>query len=372
MNSVDCLYAEVSNAGINQYTSRDNTKEYSVWVRNTADTLTTFQSQPADTGYKYIAFSNTGTINFTQSTECELLLLDGTKYKIVTDFFNGFINVSVGSSSSSSFGSITSTGGTAYNSGIASIITGSTVTYNAPIVIIRYLATQTTTTSIPSTGFLKYDGTDWKVEDLTTIPTTLEELTGSITTSQISDFPTIPTSLNQLPGTVPYSSITSTPTIPTSLGQLGGTITKNKISDFPTIPTNFFTKSILNQILANYDSTIIIGGGFGLTLTRTNFKISMNFMSNLSYDNGMNASAYISCRVKSGTVNTGKYLFAWVYFKYNNGTNPNTNTFRSGIIASDNNSTWGLSFQGSSGGDFFLNIRVDATPAVTQLHVRTS
>jgi len=125
----------------------------------------------------------------------------------------------------------------------------------------------------------------------------------------------------------------------------------------------------LNQILTNYDTSIIIGG---FTYTRTNFKISMNFMANNSYDNGFNASAYISCRVKSGTANKDKYLFAWIYFKWWTGTVSVASDFQSGIIASDNDSTWGLSLQGSHQGHFYLNIRVDATPAVTQLHVRTS
>ena len=112
-----------------------------------------------------------------------------------------------------------------------------------------------------------------------------------------------------------------------------------------------------------------MGGGF--TYPRTNFKISMNFMTDTTYDGGMNSQAYISCRVK-GSHNFSKYLFAWIYKKWDNSTTPDTNVFSSGIIGSDNNSTWSLSFLNSNQGHFYLNIRVDANPPITELHFRTS
>jgi len=104
--------------------------------------------------YKYMSFVNTEpslivlpppqtyTINFPEQTEVQLLLLDNLKYIETTPFLtSGSNNIVVGVPST--FSTITTTtNSTAYNSGYVSTITGTSVAYNNPIVIIRYKTTK--------------------------------------------------------------------------------------------------------------------------------------------------------------------------------------------------------------------------------------
>jgi len=80
----------------------------------------------------------TYTINFAEQTEVQVLLLDNLKYIETVPFLTtGSYNVVVGVPST--FNTITTTtNSTLYNSGYVSNITGSNITYNNPIVIIRY------------------------------------------------------------------------------------------------------------------------------------------------------------------------------------------------------------------------------------------
>jgi hypothetical protein len=82
------------------------------------------------------------TITFPEQTEVQLLLLDSTKYIEAVPFniTNSSLELIVGKSGSfSSFSSVsTGTNGITYGSGRVSNITGTNVTYNTPIVIIRY------------------------------------------------------------------------------------------------------------------------------------------------------------------------------------------------------------------------------------------
>jgi len=77
-------------------------------------------------------------INFPEETEVQLLLFDDLKYIETTPFiFSGIANIHVGVPSV--FDTTTqTTNSTAYNSGIISTITGASITYNNPIVILKY------------------------------------------------------------------------------------------------------------------------------------------------------------------------------------------------------------------------------------------
>ena len=308
------------------------------------------------------------TITFPEQTEVQLLLLDSTKYIEAVPFniSTGSFQLIVGKSGSfSSFlGVSTGINGITYGSGRVSNITGTNVTYNTPIVIIRYKYTKIVTSTVQTTGFLNYTNADgWLVSQ-----PLLSDLGGTITKNKISDFPIIPITLSDLTGTMLKNRISDFPIIPTQLSQLGGQIPVSTTSNFPSIP-NSFTKGELNQTLTSYGNSLIFTGS---SFVSTNsFRIAMNFMSNFNYDNGFNARFYISCTVKSASDYVGKYFFGWVYHKFNNSNN--TNNFRYGTIDADDISTWNLTYGGSSNGEFFLNIEIRATnPTITQLYVRIS
>jgi hypothetical protein len=82
------------------------------------------------------------TINFPEETEVQLLLLDNLKYIETAPFLTtGSNNIVVGVPSN--FNTITTTTNSiAYNTGYVSTITGTSVIYNSPIVIIRYKTTK--------------------------------------------------------------------------------------------------------------------------------------------------------------------------------------------------------------------------------------
>jgi len=82
-NSVDCLYAEINSSGNNHYGGNISTVEYSVWVRNSTNILTTIQPQTISLDYKYFTFLNrtanqtSYNINFSENTECDILIVGG-------------------------------------------------------------------------------------------------------------------------------------------------------------------------------------------------------------------------------------------------------------------------------------------------------
>jgi len=189
------------------------------------------------------------------------------------------------------------------------------------------------------------------------------DLAGTITKNKISDFPIIPITLSDLAGTMLKNCISDFPTIPTQLSQLGGQIPVSTISNFPSIP-NSFTKGELNQTLTSYGNSLIFTGS---SFVSTNsFRMVMNTFGN--YDNGFNTRFYISCTLKNASDYVGKYFFGWVYHKFNNSNN--TNNFRTATIDTDDISTWSLTYDGSSNGEFFLNIEIRSTnPTITQFYV---
>jgi hypothetical protein len=81
-------------------------------------------------------------VTFSENTEVQLLLLDSTKYIQAVPFniSNSSLELIVGKNGSfSSFSGVsTGTNGITYGSGFVSNITGGNITYNSPIVILRY------------------------------------------------------------------------------------------------------------------------------------------------------------------------------------------------------------------------------------------
>jgi hypothetical protein len=157
-----------------------------VWVRSSTDTIAMIQPiTSAD--FKHLSLPNTGAnqtrynITFNENTEVQLLLLDGTKY-----IESGQLNISPGSfelivgksgSFSSFLGFTTGTNGITYGSGSVSNITGTNITYNNPIVIVRYassLAQWTYSASNPNVFHLGNVGIG------TTNPTSALHVLGSV------------------------------------------------------------------------------------------------------------------------------------------------------------------------------------------------
>jgi len=121
------------------------------------------QAQIRDSNYKYISFPNTGllqtaySINFQEPTEVQLLILDNLKYIEVSPFTTaGQTAINVGNRSTYSTVT-TNTNATIYNftTGHLSTITGSSIGYNAPVVIVRYKYTKSIITRQNTYGFLK-------------------------------------------------------------------------------------------------------------------------------------------------------------------------------------------------------------------------
>ena len=92
--------------------------------------------------------------------ELQLLLLDSTKYREIVPFTitNSTFQLIVGQKGAitSFVGADTGTNGTAFNSGRVSNITGSNVSYNTPIAIVRYRIINTETVQLEVDGLLKY------------------------------------------------------------------------------------------------------------------------------------------------------------------------------------------------------------------------
>jgi hypothetical protein len=85
-------------------------------------------------------------MNFLENTEVELLILSNARFKVIPAFIvipSGKINIIVGGSgSNSSFGSISTAGETTPYNSYNSAITGTTISYNQAIVIVRYKYTR--------------------------------------------------------------------------------------------------------------------------------------------------------------------------------------------------------------------------------------
>jgi hypothetical protein len=111
------------------------------------------------------------TINFPEETECELLVVGGSKYRyLINQSLNGTYNINVGSTSSI----IKSNNAETYNDNnqnlpaTANSITGTSTTYNSPIVIIRYKLTKGGITQYTPNGYLKYNNqqSKWELEEV--------------------------------------------------------------------------------------------------------------------------------------------------------------------------------------------------------------
>ena len=99
-------------------------------------------------------------------TEVQILLIDDLKYLETSPFtINGQTTINVGVPST--FNDLTTnTNATAFNSGYVSTITGSSITYNEPVVIVRYKTTKTVIEHVTAYGFLKYnDDNVWEVSN---------------------------------------------------------------------------------------------------------------------------------------------------------------------------------------------------------------
>ena len=109
------------------------------------------QIQTINDDYKYISFPNKGTenqtpytMNFPEETEVQLLLLSDTNVKDITPLTisTGNVNINVGKGEASTFSAYdTSSSPTSYTD-YDSSITGTSITYNSPVVIVRYKYTR--------------------------------------------------------------------------------------------------------------------------------------------------------------------------------------------------------------------------------------
>ena len=106
----------------------------------------------------------TNSVVIPEQKEVQLLLLDSTKYIEAVPFniSAGFFQLIVGKSGSfSSFSDVTTgTNGITYGSGCVSNTTGSSITYNAPVVIVKYKHTNIVISQVQQTEFLKYTNAD--------------------------------------------------------------------------------------------------------------------------------------------------------------------------------------------------------------------
>jgi len=117
--------------------------------------------------YKHLTFLNTGsnetkyTIILPQEIEIQILLLNNVNYReldVPFDISFGTFELIVGKNGlHTSFAQVsTGVNGTAISSGRVSNITGTNVTYNSPIAIIRYRNKKTEIVQIEVDGLLKY------------------------------------------------------------------------------------------------------------------------------------------------------------------------------------------------------------------------
>jgi len=136
------------------------------------------QIQNVDDNYRYVSFPYiTGFqtvygMNFPEETEVQLLLLNSTNYNEIIPFTitTGTVEMRIGLNAPTTF-KLSSTDDTAttYTNHV-STITGSSITYNNPIAIVRYKYKKTVITQIPKYGILKYNSNnEWDVEPVATV-----------------------------------------------------------------------------------------------------------------------------------------------------------------------------------------------------------
>jgi len=148
-----------------------------IWYYNTGDYLRIDETNSGVIGKNIIIKfftiqTKTYTLNFPVNTTCDILAINNSQYIKTTGVtLNGSYNVVVGSTSK-----IQQNGTDLYvpntNLSKTDSITGSSVTYivNNPIVIIRYfmgeiISNVVTTQNVVPVGYLKFDGSDWNVEN---------------------------------------------------------------------------------------------------------------------------------------------------------------------------------------------------------------
>ena len=107
-------------------------------------------------------------MNFPEETEVQLLLLNMNTYNEIIPFTitTGSAEIRIGLNAPTTF-KLLSTDDTAttYTNHVSSI-TGSSITYNNPIAIVRYKYKKTVITQIPKYGFLIYhDNNVWDVSN---------------------------------------------------------------------------------------------------------------------------------------------------------------------------------------------------------------
>ena len=135
------------------------------------------QAETINDDYKYFEFLNTGgnqticNMNFSDQTEVQLLLLSSTNYKEISPFFiSGNVLIKIGKNGDPSrFASTdTSYNPTSYTSHVSNI-TGESITYTDPVVIVRYKTQLITTTQVGLYGFLQHNADGWSVEPSNTV-----------------------------------------------------------------------------------------------------------------------------------------------------------------------------------------------------------
>jgi hypothetical protein len=293
-------------------------------------------------------------MDFKEETEVQLLLLSSQEVTAVDPsiVFTGTVLINVGNGGSpSTFGlTSTSTDSTFYSS-FDSSITGESITYTDHVVIVRYKRTKIVVVQVPYYGFLNFNEDDgWNISQ-----PLLNDLGGTITTDKISDL-NIPTDLSDLGDTITIDKISDLE-IPTDLSDLGGTITKDKISDFPTeFDSLYFRKNQINQVLTS--------------ATGNNFQLTMNAFGN--FDDGFNARFSVSFSVKSSQYLKEKFCMARIYFKYNSGTDPATNTFVAYFQGTKVQSDWDIVYGGSDEGVIYLEVLLTHNTSITQLYAHIS
>jgi len=117
-------------------------------------------------------FQTVYSMNFSEETEVQLLLLNMNNYKDITPFTitTGIAEIKVGTHASSTFKLISTADTPTTYANYVSTITGSSITYNNSIVIVRYKYNKIIITQIEKYGFLKYNNDNvWDIEQVNTI-----------------------------------------------------------------------------------------------------------------------------------------------------------------------------------------------------------
>jgi hypothetical protein len=158
-----------SRASSNGRTNGGNGGSGVVIIRYKYTKAGTLQPITINSDYKYFSFPRLDntlysttlySMNFFENTEVELLILSNARFKVIPAFIvipSGKINIYVGGSgSNSSFGSISTAGETTPYNSYNSAITGTTISYNQAIVIVRYKYTRPIIQPITIDNHYKY------------------------------------------------------------------------------------------------------------------------------------------------------------------------------------------------------------------------